>query len=72
MTAVGNPDYPLRSFFSLSPDHRWLLYVSYDDTHLRSGQVLVAVPLAGGKPIYYSPWTNGFGDNYATFAWQPV
>jgi hypothetical protein len=32
---------------------------------------LVAVPPDGGEPTRYSPWTNGLGNDFATFTWEP-
>lgn len=59
----------MSSIPTLSPDGRQLLYVTYGA--LGPGQTLIAVPLDGGAPTRYSPSTNAFGDNYATYAWQP-
>ena len=61
---------PMGSIPTLSPDGRKLLYVTYDRA-LGAGQTLIAVPLDGGTPTRYSPSTEAFGDNYATYAWQP-
>lgn len=72
VTPIGDLGYEPTSYISLSPDGTRMLYVSYDPTRPSQGQALVAVPLDGGKPTRYSPWTpEGFGDNYSTFAWQP-
>ena len=35
-------------------------------------EALFAVPVDGGTPTRYSPRSNGFGDNFATWAWQPA
>lgn len=64
-------EYPLESPISLSPDGTQILYVTYDVTHDPPANVLLAVPLDGGEPTRYSPWTNGLFDNFATFTWQP-
>lgn len=71
VTPVGDPAYPLVSYFSVSPDGEQLLYATYDGNHGNYAGALMAVPLDGGEVTIYSPWTNGFGDNYTTFAWQP-
>ena len=62
-------EYPMTTAPTLSPDGRQLLYVTYDPA-LGPGQTLIAVPLDGGPPTRYSPSTDAFGDNYATYAWQ--
>ncbi|MEO8424356.1 MAG: hypothetical protein ABI595_10685 [Actinomycetota bacterium] len=62
-------EHPMSSIPTLSPDGRQLLYVTYGA--LGPGQTLIAVPLDGGAPTRHSPSTNAFGDNYATYAWQP-
>jgi Tol biopolymer transport system component len=64
-------EHPMSSFPALSPDGRQLLYLSYGHG-LGPGQALIAVPLGGGAPTRYSPSTDAFGDNYATYAWQPL
>jgi Tol biopolymer transport system component len=64
-------EYPMTSFPELSPDGQQLLYVTFGED-IGPGQTLIAVPLDGGTPTRYSPSTNGFGDNFATFAWQPI
>ena len=61
---------PMTTVPTLSPDGRQLLYVTYDRA-LGPGQTLIAVPLDGGAPTRYSPSTDAFGDNYATYTWQP-
>jgi Tol biopolymer transport system component len=61
---------PMTTVPTLSPDGRQLLYVTYGRA-LGPGQTLIAVPLDGGAPTRYSPSTDAFGDNYATYAWQP-
>jgi Tol biopolymer transport system component len=72
VTPIGDLEYPVTSFVSLSPDGKQMLYVTYDPTRPSQGQALVAVPLDGSEATRYSPWTpQGFGDNYSTFAWQP-
>jgi hypothetical protein len=70
VTSLG-AEYPVASFISLSPDGTEILYVALDPTHTSPGMAVVAVPLDGGQPTRYSPWTKGFGDNYATFTWRP-
>jgi hypothetical protein len=70
VSSLGDLRYQPSSFISVSPDRTDLLYVTYDPS--QGGQAVVAVPLDGGEPTRYSPWTpQGFGDNYSTFAWQP-
>lgn len=70
VTTLGNLAYRPSSFMSISPDGKQMLYVTIDPNS--GAQALVAVPLDGGQPTRYSPWTpRGFGDNYSTFAWQP-
>ena len=72
VTPLGDLRYAPTSNISLSPDSKQLLYVTYDPARPEQGQALVAVPLDGGEPTRYSPWTpSGFGDNYSTFTWQP-
>lgn len=61
---------PMTTVPTLSPDGRQLLYVTYDRA-LGPGQTLIAVALDGGAPTRYSPSTDAFGDNYATYTWQP-
>jgi dipeptidyl aminopeptidase/acylaminoacyl peptidase len=62
---------PMGSIPTLSPDGRQLLYVTYDPA-LGLGQTLIAVPLDGGPTTKYSPSTDAFGDNWATYTWQPL
>ena len=70
VTTLGDLEYEPASFMSLSPDGTQMLYVTIDPNS--GAQGLVAVPLDGGEPTRYSPWTpRGFGDNYSTFTWQP-
>lgn len=72
VTPIEDLEYLPTSFISVSPDGTQMLYVTNDPTPPSQGQALVAVPLDGGEPMRYSPWTpQGFGDNYSTFAWQP-
>jgi hypothetical protein len=72
VTPIADPGYLITSFVGLSPDGTEVLFVGYDPAESENGGALIAVPLDGGEAIRYSPWTNGFGDNYGTFAWQPV
>ena len=72
VTSIADPGYGIGSFVGLSPDGEQLLFVGYDRDRATVGGALFAVPLDGGPATPYSPWTNGFGDNYGTFAWQPV
>ncbi len=65
-----NLEHPMTTVPTLSPDGRQLLYVTYGGA-FGGGQTLIAVPLEGGAPTTYSPSTDAFGDNYATYAWQP-
>jgi WD40 repeat protein len=53
----------------VSPDRQWLLYVAWDGG---TGYAVVARPVDGGPPVFYSPWTFGLYDNYEDFAWQPI
>jgi WD40 repeat protein len=70
VTTLPDLEYEPASFMSPSPDGELMLYVTIDPN--TGAQALVAVPLDGGEPTRYSPWTpRGFGDNYSTFAWQP-
>jgi hypothetical protein len=62
--------YPMTTLPTLSPDGRQLLYVTWDAA-IGPKQTLIAVPLDGGPPTKYSPSTDAYGDNYATYAWQP-
>jgi hypothetical protein len=72
VTPIEDLEYGPGAYISLSPDGTQMLYVTYDPTRPYRGEALVAVPLGGGKPTRYSPWTpQGFGDNYSTFAMQP-
>jgi Tol biopolymer transport system component len=72
VTPIGELRYEPTSYISVSPDGTQMLYVTYDPAHPSMGQALVAVPIDGGEPTRYSPWTpQGFGDNYSTFGWQP-
>jgi hypothetical protein len=63
-------EHPMTTVPMLSPDGRQLLYVTYDPA-IWPKQTLIAVPLAGGAPTRYSPSTGAYGDNYATYTWQP-
>jgi hypothetical protein len=69
VTPISDLEYPINSSISLSPDGKQILYVTYAPKEC-PGQFIVAVPLDGGTATRYSPCTNGFGDNYSTFAWQ--
>jgi WD40 repeat protein len=70
VTTLSGLGFRPASFISLSPDGEQMLYVAIDPNS--AAQALVAVPLDGGEPTRYSPWTpRGFGDNYSTFAMQP-
>jgi hypothetical protein len=72
VTPIAVRGYAIASFVGLSPDGAKLLFVEYDPAESETGGALVAVPLDGGDATRYSPWTNGFGDNWGTFAWQPA
>ena len=62
-------EHPMTTIPTLSPDGRQLLYVSYGSGI--GAQALIAVPLDGGPLTRYSPSTGAYGDNYATYTWQP-
>ena len=62
-------EHPMATVPTLSPDGQQLLYVTYGQPF--GAQTLVAVPLDGDSPTRYSPSTDAYGDNYATYTWQP-
>ncbi len=63
-------EYPMTTAPTLSPDGRQLLYVTYGGA-FGPKQTLIAVPLDGSPATRYSPSTDAYGDNYATYSWQP-
>lgn len=52
-----------------SPDLEWLLYIAWEGD---GAYAVVAEPVDGGPPVFYSPWSFGLYFNLEDLAWQPI
>jgi hypothetical protein len=53
----------------VSPDEAWLIRIA---SEAGTRFAVVAEPMEGGAPVYYSPWTLGLYSNYGDIAWQSI